>query len=79
MATPSSILAWKIPWREEPGGLQPVSHCATLFFESRVGKTRAKRLEEDARSSRNCRHLYSLLADTAAEAAAIISHNLTEP
>ena len=24
MATPSSILAWKIPWTEEPGGLQPI-------------------------------------------------------
>ena len=23
MATHSSILAWKIPWTEEPGGLQP--------------------------------------------------------
>ena len=22
MATPSSILAWKIPWTEDPGGLQ---------------------------------------------------------
>ena len=22
MATPSSVLAWKIPWMEEPGGLQ---------------------------------------------------------
>ena len=22
MATPSSILAWKIPWTQEPGGLQ---------------------------------------------------------
>ena len=22
MATPSSILAWRIPWSEEPGGLQ---------------------------------------------------------
>ena len=22
MATPSSILAWKTPWTEEPGGLQ---------------------------------------------------------
>ena len=77
MATPSSILAWKIPLIEEPGELQPVSHCAALFFESRVGKTRTKRLEEDARSRRNCRHLYSLLADTAAVAAAITSHNLT--
>ena len=24
MATQSSILAWKIPWTEEPGGLQPM-------------------------------------------------------
>ena len=24
MATHSSILAWEIPWREEPGGLQPM-------------------------------------------------------
>ena len=24
MATHFSILAWKIPWLEEPGGLQPV-------------------------------------------------------
>ena len=23
MATHSSILAWKIPWTEEPGGLHP--------------------------------------------------------
>ena len=23
MATLSSILAWRIPWTEEPGGLQP--------------------------------------------------------
>ena len=23
MATYSSILAWEIPWTEEPGGLQP--------------------------------------------------------
>ena len=24
MAIHSSILAWRIPWKEEPGGLQPV-------------------------------------------------------
>ena len=24
MATHSGILAWKIPWTEEPGGLQPM-------------------------------------------------------
>ena len=26
MATHSSILAWRIPWTEEPGGLQPRAH-----------------------------------------------------
>ena len=26
MATHSSFLAWKIPWTEEPGGLQPWRH-----------------------------------------------------
>ena len=25
MATHSSILAWKIPWTEEPGGLQSIT------------------------------------------------------
>ena len=36
-----------------------------LFIESRVGKVQTKRLEEDAKSCRNCRHIYSLLAGTA--------------
>ena len=26
MATHSSILAWRIPWTEEPDGLQPQGH-----------------------------------------------------
>ena len=26
MATHSNILAWKIPWKEEPGGLQSIGH-----------------------------------------------------
>ena len=26
MATHSSILAWRIPWTEEPGGLQSQGH-----------------------------------------------------
>ena len=29
MATHSSILAWKIPWTEEPGGLQSKQSEAT--------------------------------------------------
>ena len=30
MATPSSILAWKIPWTEEPGGLQSLGSRTQL-------------------------------------------------
>ena len=26
MATHSGILAWEIPWTEDPGGLQPMGH-----------------------------------------------------
>ena len=41
MATHSSILAWRIPWTEEPGGLQSMGsprvghdlvHCLFFFF-----------------------------------------------
>ena len=30
MAIHSSILAWEIPWTEEPGGLQPMGSQKTL-------------------------------------------------
>ena len=39
---------------------------SALFAELRVGKAQAKRLEEDLRSHRNYRHVYSLLAGLAA-------------
>jgi len=29
MATHCSILVWKIPWTEEPGGLQSMGHSQT--------------------------------------------------
>ena len=32
MATHSSILAWEIPWTEEPGGLQRVGSTERLRF-----------------------------------------------
>ena len=35
---------------------------SALFVELRVGKAHAEGLEEDSRSCRNCRHIYSLLA-----------------
>ena len=30
MATHSSILAWRIPWTEDPGGLQSIRGCKKL-------------------------------------------------
>ena len=59
MPTRSSILAWKIPWTEEPGGLQSMgpqgighnlSTKQTSFFEKnqdseRFGFTKANRNE----------------------------------
>ena len=30
MATHSSVLAWRIPWTEEPGGLQSTSGFADV-------------------------------------------------
>ena len=33
MATPSSILAWRIPWMEEPGGLHGVAKSRTRLSD----------------------------------------------
>ena len=38
----------------------------TLFTEPGVGKARVKRLKEDLRCCRSCRHIYSLLVGMAA-------------
>ena len=43
-----------------------------LFTEPRVGKALAKRQEEESRNHRNCRHVYSLLADAAAIAVYVL-------
>ena len=33
MATHSGILAWSIPWTEEPGGLQSIAHSTVHSTE----------------------------------------------
>ena len=43
MATHSSILAWRIPWTEEPGGLHTVNGVAKI-------QTRLKRLSTHAQN-----------------------------
>ena len=35
MATPSSILAWEIPWTDEPGGLYSSWGCKELDLETK--------------------------------------------
>ena len=44
MATHSSVLAWEIPWTEEPGGLQSVDH-------KRVGHDCAAKQQQQQSSS----------------------------
>ena len=38
MATHSSILAWRIPWTEEPGGLQSTVHRVARVRQDSVTK-----------------------------------------
>ena len=33
MATHSSVLAWRVPWTEEPGGLQSIAHSTVHSTE----------------------------------------------
>ena len=36
MATHSSLLAWRVPWTEEPGGLQSMGHKESDMTETTV-------------------------------------------
>ena len=40
MATHSSILAWRIPWTEESGGLQSIGSDMTEATEDSAAQTR---------------------------------------
>ena len=48
MATPSSILAWRVPWAEEPGGLRSSG-------SQRGGHDRASEHTSNHRSARQCK------------------------
>ena len=56
MATHSSILAWEIPWTEEPGGLQSVE--SQRVRHDRVTNT------DDRLSTLNRRHLFLTILET---------------
>ena len=43
MAAHSSILAWRIPWTEEPGGLQSIESQRVRHNRSDLGHTQSER------------------------------------
>lgn len=45
---------------------------SALFAEPSVGRVRGERMDKDAKSPRDCRHTYSLLAGTAAVAVGLL-------
>ena len=55
MATPSSILAWRIPWTEKPGGLQSMGSqrvrydlaTNTLTFIDLISKTKTVKFPKE--------------------------------
>ena len=62
MATHSSTLAWKIPWREEPGGLQSMgaakgqtrlSDFTFIFLHIETWQKRPSLGQKQARKSEN--------------------------
>ena len=52
---------------------------STLFAEPRVGEAQAKRLEDDLRICRKCRHIYFLLATATAAEYAVFSPLVADP
>ena len=54
MATHSSILAWRIPWTEEPGGLHPWG-LEELDTTEQLMHTHTKKKKKKEREERNKR------------------------
>ena len=54
MATHSSLLAWRIPWTEEPGGLQSIGSQS---------RTRLKQLSTHAQSAKYCSQYWEHIGD----------------
>ena len=61
MATPSSILAWEMPWTEEPGGLQSMrsqSHTTDWLSTAQNGLSTIKNGIKEVRHALNIRAPY---------------------
>ena len=50
MATHSSILVWRIPWREEPGGLQSTG-CKESAMTERLTNTHSSEKDKNSKFS----------------------------
>ena len=76
MVTHSSILAYKIPWTEEPGGLQSMGHkelntteplrtaylVCSLMYPPDAPVTRSKIMQIDTRIDKKCAGCSDLIA-----------------
>ena len=51
MATPSSILAWEIPWTEEPGGLQSMGSQSVGHKHTRKPEAQREVPHQEAQGS----------------------------
>ena len=69
MATPSSILSWKIPWRVEPGGYSPwgckesdmTKHTHTHTHTHTRDMTCLSKFPSSQGSARHCKNLCFLI------------------
>ena len=76
MATHSSILAWRIPWTEEPGGVQSIGSqrvghdeaTSLHYIPIRMSKSRpltTQNVSEDAEQQNSCLLLAAMKNGTA--------------
>ena len=56
MTTHSSILAWRIPWTEEPGGLQSVGSRRIKYILVMEHTERERKREKRITTEMSCRH-----------------------
>ena len=63
MATHSSILAWSIPWTEEPGGLESMGSQRIGHNSATTAQPARLTLELLSTNILNCYHLLPLVPD----------------
>ena len=81
MAIHSSILAWRIPWTEEPGGLQPVGSqrvghdgMTNIFTLSHIGRNKC--VSSTQRDTHICMCIFIYVDNFESQSEALIIKNL---